>query len=55
MVNGNDVIHPWIIFRGGQIDVERSKILECDRIMKVFFVERNKYYFLIIYKVLFPC
>ena len=42
MVNGNDVIRPWIIFRGGQICVERSKNLECDRIMKAFFVERNK-------------
>ena len=42
MVNGNDVIRPWIIFWGGQIGVQRSKILECDRIMKAFIVERNQ-------------
>ena len=29
---------------GGQIGVdERTKILECDRIMKAFLVERNKW------------
>ena len=43
VVNGNDVIRPWIIIRRAQICVdERSKILECDRIMKAFFVERKK-------------
>ena len=33
---------PEKFFRGGQIDVdERSKILECDRNMKAFLIERN--------------
>ena len=42
MVDGNDVIQLWKLFRGGQIGVdERSKNLDFDCIMKAIFIERN--------------